>query len=318
VVVVGAVGFVADHAAEADRRSGVRSRGRRSGLPRRCRGARTRPRRCAGGAGRWRRGPRCGSSGRCGELGLHRWDRDDGARGSFRGGSYCVTQAHRSQDSAVSGPSASTGVSMAFRHPRQRVRWPCLRRRCCRAIRVGRRGRRAGRRTVAWRRSSGRSDLLCGVRCAVSSPVGTSRARFAREGCCLHGRRRWPPHRMGRALIRRSRPRYPAMTKNLAFEVAPGCVNLMAAGSSTCRRRPGRRRTGRPSHDEHSGHRRDLRHRQRPASRRRMRRECRARCDRAVRPRFSCGRRCVGRCGLPVCVGASQGRRSTRAWRRCW
>jgi NAD(P)-dependent dehydrogenase (short-subunit alcohol dehydrogenase family) len=87
----------------------------------------------------------------------------------------------------------------------------------------------------------------------------------------------------------------PAMTKNLALELAPirvepdrsrirrhaavGGDPRRPAGrapraaphdaADPTRRRPGRhRRTGRAPHGEHGGHRRDLRHRRRPAARR--------------------------------------------------
>ncbi len=87
----------------------------------------------------------------------------------------------------------------------------------------------------------------------------------------------------------------PVMTKNLALELAPIRVNLIAAGfvdtrlsaailgdqldarreqpSRTDAAHPTRRRTGRrrrarrTHHDQHSPHRRDLRHRRRPAAR---------------------------------------------------
>ncbi len=99
----------------------------------------------------------------------------------------------------------------------------------------------------------------------------------------------------GLALISALTAALPAMTKNLALELAPIRVNLIAAGfvdtplsaailgdqlddapraaahdaADPARRRPGRhRRAGRPPHDEHGGHRRDLRHRRRPAARR--------------------------------------------------
>ncbi len=100
---------------------------------------------------------------------------------------------------------------------------------------------------------------------------------------------------VGLALISALTAALPAMTKNLALELAPVRVNLIAAGfvdtplsaallgdqldsapgapphdaANPARRRPGRRRrTGRPPHDQHGGHRRDLRHRRRPAARR--------------------------------------------------
>ena len=102
---------------------------------------------------------------------------------------------------------------------------------------------------------------------------------------------------VGLAFIAALTAALPAMTKTLALEVAPVRVNLIAAGfvdtplsasllgdrigrapraaprhaADRPRRRPGRhRRTGRPPHDQHRGHRRDLRHRRRPATRRRM------------------------------------------------
>ena len=92
----------------------------------------------------------------------------------------------------------------------------------------------------------------------------------------------------------------PAMTKNLALELAPVRVNLIAAGfvdtplsaspprrpagraprtapdhaANRTRRRAGRhRRTRDPPHDQLGAHRRDLRHRRRPAARRNLRRE---------------------------------------------
>jgi NAD(P)-dependent dehydrogenase (short-subunit alcohol dehydrogenase family) len=82
----------------------------------------------------------------------------------------------------------------------------------------------------------------------------------------------------------------PALTKALALELAPVRVNLIApaavgiaarrsAGRASraaphdpadpARGQPGRHRRARcPSHDEHSGHRSDLRHRRRPTARR--------------------------------------------------
>ena len=89
----------------------------------------------------------------------------------------------------------------------------------------------------------------------------------------------------------------PALIRNLALELAPIRVNMIAAGfvdtplsasllgdglgrasrpaphhvADPTRHRPGRhRRTGRPSHDEHGAHRGDLRHRRRPAAGRRV------------------------------------------------
>ncbi len=88
----------------------------------------------------------------------------------------------------------------------------------------------------------------------------------------------------------------PALTASLALELAPVRVNLIAAGfvdtplsasllgddlekrrdrsrasrsrSGACRHTRRRRRARRPHHDQHSAHRRDLRHRWRPATRR--------------------------------------------------
>ena len=102
------------------------------------------------------------------------------------------------------------------------------------------------------------------------------------------------------------RPRSPRSTKNLALELAPIRVNLIAAGirrhaavgrdprrgaggaaraasrdpSDPARRRPRRhRRTGGPPHDQHGCHRRDLRHRRRPtAAQRLMKLSSRAPC----------------------------------------
>ena len=97
----------------------------------------------------------------------------------------------------------------------------------------------------------------------------------------------------GFALISAPTAAGPAMTRNLALELAPIRVNLIAAGfvdtplsaallgdqldarrGSSARRCPsdassaqGHRRARRPSHDEHRAHGRDLRHRRRPAAR---------------------------------------------------
>ena len=106
------------------------------------------------------------------------------------------------------------------------------------------------------------------------------------------GGRRTAP---GLAFISALTAAMPAMTKNLALELAPIRVNLIAAGfvdtplsaallgrpagcspratphdaaDPACRRRERHRHTRPAPHDEHGGHRRDLRHRRRPAARR--------------------------------------------------
>ena len=105
------------------------------------------------------------------------------------------------------------------------------------------------------------------------------------------GGRRTAP---GLAFISALTAALPALTKNLALELAPVRVNLIAAGFVDTplsaallgdqldarreqlrttlpirpRRRPGRhRRPGRPPDDEHGDHRSDVRHRRRPAAR---------------------------------------------------
>src|SRR5580704_8128774 len=51
-----------------------------------------------------------------------------------------------------------------------------------------------------------------------------------RRNPALHGRHRWPSHCEGFALISALTAAMPAMTKNLALELAPVRVNLIAAG----------------------------------------------------------------------------------------
>ena len=102
---------------------------------------------------------------------------------------------------------------------------------------------------------------------------------------------------VGFALISALTAALPALTRNLALELAPIRVNLIAAGfvdtplsasllgdqldarreqlrttpAGPTRHRPGRhRRPGCPPHDQHRSHRGDLRHRRRPAARRRV------------------------------------------------
>ena len=124
--------------------------------------------------------------------------------------------------------------------------------------------------------------------------VGRNAAGKVRPGGTLlfmsgTGGRRTAP---GQALISAMTGALPALTKNLALELAPIRVNLIAAGfvdtglvrhaarrptggapraasqdaADPARRGPGRhRRLGRPPHDQHGHHRRDPRHRRRPA-----------------------------------------------------
>ena len=99
---------------------------------------------------------------------------------------------------------------------------------------------------------------------------------------------------VGMSLISALTAAGPALTRNLALELAPVRVNLIAAGfvdtplsasllgdqlearreelrdelPIAARRRPRRhRRAGRPPHEQHGAHRRDVRHRRRPAAR---------------------------------------------------
>lgn len=100
---------------------------------------------------------------------------------------------------------------------------------------------------------------------------------------------------VGLTLISTLTAAMPAMTKNLALELAPVRVNLIAAGlgrhaavSGNPRRRTGqapgapphdsadptRRRTGRPPHGQHGSYRGDLRHGRRSATRGRVNQSC--------------------------------------------
>ena len=73
--------------------------------------------------------------------------------------------------------------------------------------------------------------------CRSPSPAAVAgRSLRRKEGSpgrhpALHGRNRWPPHgARTRSHLGSRRPRLPAMTKNLALELAPVRVNLIAAG----------------------------------------------------------------------------------------
>ena len=108
-------------------------------------------------------------------------------------------------------------------------------------------------------------------------------------------------HPVGGPLITALTAALPALTKSLALELAPVRVNLIAPGfidtplsaallgdqldarrdqlrtdgPDRPRRQPGRRRHAcRPPHVEYGGHRSDVRHRRRPATRQRLSLEC--------------------------------------------
>ena len=76
-----------------------------------------------------------------------------------------------------------------------------------------------------------RRDVEAHLLLPLAGRPDTPRARFAREGPCSS----WAApvaaaRRRASRSSRRSRPRCPALTKNLALELAPIRVNLIAAG----------------------------------------------------------------------------------------
>ena len=133
------------------------------------------------------------------------------------------------------------------------------------------------------------------------APVAAARRRparrrpgAARRHAAVHGRHRRPPPRGRAGAIVGRTAALPALTANLALELAPIRVNLIAAGfvdtplsaallGDDLERAPRpaprhaadppggragrRRRARRAHHDQHRAHRRDLRHRRRPAVR---------------------------------------------------
>ena len=130
----------------------------------------------------------------------------------------------------------------------------------------------------------------------AAAPGRPSRRRqgAARRHAAVHRRHRRPASGCRPRSSRRSPRRCRRWSANLALELAPVRVNLIAAGfvdtplsasllgdelderreraprdaADRARRRAGRRRRARrPPHDEHRAHRRDLRHRRRPAAR---------------------------------------------------
>ena len=213
--------------------------------------------------------------------------------------------SRRDRHGARPGPAATrVGVELGARH--RRVRRHRLRPAAAVLRRAARPDRpRAGHRPRPVLRAAGRvrlrtrraatSTSTAGCRCRSLGPPSAGSARAGR--CCSWAAPAAAAGARACRSSRRSRPRMPALTKNLALELAPVRVNLIAAGfvdtplsaallgdqldarreqlrddaADRARRRPGRHRgAGRAPHDEHRGHRRDVRHRRRPAARRRM------------------------------------------------